>query len=99
MDPRPLFAPLPRHYDLLAEILSFFHYGRWRAFLVSRLPAGGDGAVVADVAAGTGAVSLALARRSPWYRVVGIDLTPEMLGVGRRRVSSAGLADRITLVN
>ncbi len=98
MDPRPLFSPLPRRYDALAEVLSFFHNARWRSFLVSRIPAVGDG-VVADIAAGTAAVSLALARRLPAARVVGVDLTPLMLATGKRRVSLAGLADRIALVN
>ena len=48
-------------------------------------------AVVADVATGTAAVAIALARRYP-CRVVGIDQSPEMLAGGARRVEDAGLA-------
>ncbi|MBV9446085.1 MAG: class I SAM-dependent methyltransferase [Streptosporangiaceae bacterium] len=93
---RDLFAPLPARYDLLAEALSFRQNGRWRDFMVSRLPQV-DGAVL-DVAAGTAGVTLALARRLPSARVVGADLTPEMLREGARRVAAAGVGSRVKLV-
>ncbi|HEX6520673.1 MAG TPA: class I SAM-dependent methyltransferase [Streptosporangiaceae bacterium] len=93
---RDLFAPLPARYDLLAEALSFRQNGRWRDFMVSRLPKG-DG-VVLDVAAGTAGVTLALARRLPSARVVGADLTPEMLREGARRVAAADVGSRVRLV-
>lgn len=48
-----------------------------------------------DVATGTGAVALLLARRG--CRVLGIDRSPEMLAAGMRRVAVAGLGDRIAL--
>ena len=54
-------------------------------------------AVVADVATGTAAVAIALARRYP-CRVVGVDQSPEMLAGGARRVEAAGLTERIELV-
>jgi demethylmenaquinone methyltransferase/2-methoxy-6-polyprenyl-1,4-benzoquinol methylase len=97
---RDLFAPLPARYDLLAEVLSFGQNGRWRDLMVSRLPAdaGGPGGVILDVAAGTAGVTLALARRAPSARVVGADLTPEMLREGSRRVAAAGVTDRVRLV-
>jgi demethylmenaquinone methyltransferase/2-methoxy-6-polyprenyl-1,4-benzoquinol methylase len=92
---RDLFAPLPARYDRLAELLSFGQNGRWRAAMVSRVvPVDG---VVLDVASGTAGVALALAARSR-ARIVGSDLTEEMLRQGRRRVAAAGLADRVTLV-
>ncbi len=93
---RELFAPLPARYDLLAEALSFRQNGRWRDFMVSRLPKV-DGAVL-DVAAGTAGVTLALARRLPSARVVGTDLTPEMLREGARRVAAADVGSRVKLV-
>lgn len=93
---RDLFAPLPARYDLLTETLSFRQNGRWRDFMVSRLPRV-DGAVL-DVAAGTAGVTLALARRLPSARVVGVDLTPEMLREGARRVAMADVDSRVKLV-
>ncbi len=55
------------------------------------------GAVVADVATGTAAVAVALARRYP-CRVIGIDQSPEMLATGRARVAEARLDSLIDLV-
>jgi demethylmenaquinone methyltransferase/2-methoxy-6-polyprenyl-1,4-benzoquinol methylase len=92
---RELFGPLPARYDRLAELLSLGQNGRWRAAMVDRvLPVDG---VVLDVASGTAGVALQLAARSR-ARIVGVDLTEEMLRQGRRRVAAAGLGHRVALV-
>jgi demethylmenaquinone methyltransferase/2-methoxy-6-polyprenyl-1,4-benzoquinol methylase len=90
-----LFAPLGSTYDRYARLLSFGQDPRWRRFLVSRLEVGPD-ACVLDVATGTGAVALELVRRHG-CSVVGIDRSPEMLAVARRRVATSGLGTRIEL--
>ncbi len=90
-----LFAPLAETYDRYAFLLSFGQDARWRRFLVERVTAG-PGDTVLDVACGTGAISLALARRHG-CRVAGIDQSEPMLAEGRRRVGAAGLAERIRL--
>lgn len=92
---RELFAPLAGTYDRYARLLSFGQDPRWRSFLVSRIDAG-PGDTVLDVAAGTAAVAIELARRHG-CSVVAIDQSPEMLAEGRRRVGAAGLAERIEL--
>ncbi|MGH3049911.1 MAG: class I SAM-dependent methyltransferase, partial [Gaiellaceae bacterium] len=92
---RELFAPLGPTYDRYAGLLSFGQDPRWRAFLVSRVPA--DALRVLDVATGTAAVATELARAVPDRQVVGVDQSPEMLAAGRERVARAGLAQRIEL--
>ena len=92
---RELFAPLGPRYDRYAALLSFGQDPRWRRFLVSRIP--DDAVRVLDVATGTAAVAIELARRVPGRHVVGIDQSAEMLASGRARVESAGLASRIEL--
>ena len=92
---RQLFAPLGPTYDRYADLLSFRQDPRWRRFLVSRVP--DDAARVVDVATGTAAVAIELARRAPERRVVGVDQSTEMLGAGRARVERAGLEARIDL--
>ena len=77
---RTLFAPLGPTYDRVGAVLSLGQDPRWRRFLVSRLPSGGD---VLDVATGTGLVAAELLRRG--FRVTGVDQSPEMLAVARRR--------------
>ncbi len=92
---RELFAPLAGTYDRYARLLSFGQDPRWRSFLASRIAAG-PGDTVLDVASGTAAVAVEVARRHG-CRVVGIDQSPEMIAEGRRRVEAAGLGDRIEL--
>jgi demethylmenaquinone methyltransferase / 2-methoxy-6-polyprenyl-1,4-benzoquinol methylase len=92
---RELFGPLGPTYDRYARLLSFGQDPRWRAYLVSRIPA--DATCVADVASGTAAVSIALARAVASRTVVGVDQSAEMLAAGRLRVERAGLASRIDL--
>jgi demethylmenaquinone methyltransferase/2-methoxy-6-polyprenyl-1,4-benzoquinol methylase len=93
---RRLFAPLGPTYDRTAALLSLGQDPRWRRFLVSRVDADAD-AVVLDVATGTAAVAIELARRTG-CRVIGLDQSQEMLAEGRRRVVEAGLGARIELV-
>jgi demethylmenaquinone methyltransferase/2-methoxy-6-polyprenyl-1,4-benzoquinol methylase len=78
---RRLFAPLGPSYDRVATVLSLGQDPRWRRFLVSRLPR--DGGHVLDVATGTGLVAAELVRRG--FRVTGLDQSPEMLAIARRR--------------
>jgi len=92
---RELFAPLGPTYDRYARLLSFGQDPRWRRFLVSRIPASATRGL--DVASGTAAVAIELARGAPERTVVGIDQSPEMLAAGRARVARAGLSDRIEL--
>jgi demethylmenaquinone methyltransferase/2-methoxy-6-polyprenyl-1,4-benzoquinol methylase len=91
-----LFAPLPARYDRLAEILSMGQNGRWRRAMVDQVvPEAGS--VVLDVASGTAGVALQLAGRTT-ARVVGVDLTEQMLRQGQRNVAAAGLRERVRLV-
>ena len=92
---RDLFAPLGPTYDRYARLLSFGQDPRWRAFLVSRVPA--DAIHVLDIATGTAAVAIELAHAVPGRTVVGVDQSPEMLAAGRERVARAGLGERIDL--
>jgi demethylmenaquinone methyltransferase/2-methoxy-6-polyprenyl-1,4-benzoquinol methylase len=92
---RELFAPLGRTYDRYARLLSFGQDPRWRSFLVSRVPP--DALRVLDVATGTAAVAIELARARSARSVVGVDQSPEMLAAGRDRVARAGLGEQIEL--
>ena len=95
MDATTLFAPLGPRYDRWATILSFGQDPRWRRFLVSRLDVQPLDTVL-DVATGTAAVALELARQKDCY-VVGIDQSPEMLEVGKQRVRLAGATAKVRL--
>ena len=84
-----LFAPLGPSYDRVGAVLSFGQDPRWRRAMVSHVPP--DGGTVLDVATGTGLVAAQLLARG--HRVTGLDQSPDMLAVARRR-----FGDRVELV-
>ena len=94
---RELFAPLGPTYDRYARLLSLGQDPRWRRFLVSRVSVAPTETVL-DVASGTAAVAIELARRTG-CSVVGLDQSDEMLAAGRQRVERAGLAERVHLIH
>jgi ubiquinone/menaquinone biosynthesis C-methylase UbiE len=73
-------------------------YERWARLTESRarrrvldLAAVRDGETVLEIATGTGVQLLALARRNPSGRTVGVELAPGMLEQTRRRLAVAGV--------
>lgn len=93
---RELFDGLAARYDWMAEVLSFGQNRRWRTRMVTQAVAA-DPATVLDVASGTAGVALALAARSR-ARITALDLTEQMIRLGRRRVHRAGMADRVDVL-
>jgi demethylmenaquinone methyltransferase / 2-methoxy-6-polyprenyl-1,4-benzoquinol methylase len=91
-----LFAPLPQRYDRLAELLSMGQNGRWRRAMVDHIVPDRPGLLL-DVASGTAGVALQLADRSE-ARVIGLDLTLDMLRQGQHNVAGPNLGDRVQLV-
>jgi demethylmenaquinone methyltransferase / 2-methoxy-6-polyprenyl-1,4-benzoquinol methylase len=90
---RSLFAGIAPEYDRMGRVMSFGQDGRWRRFLVSRI-APPEGGRVLDVATGTGLVAREIARRSA-ARIVGIDLSPEMLHGARAAIRRERLEARV----
>jgi demethylmenaquinone methyltransferase / 2-methoxy-6-polyprenyl-1,4-benzoquinol methylase len=82
---RELFDGLPERYDLLEELLSFGQNRRWRAAVVDAVTAGRPRRVL-DVATGTAGVARMLTDRTG-ARVLGVDLTEQMLRRGRQRAA------------
>jgi demethylmenaquinone methyltransferase / 2-methoxy-6-polyprenyl-1,4-benzoquinol methylase len=92
-----LFAPLPRHYDRVAAVLSFGQDPRWRRAMVAAVRAHSNEHVL-DVATGTGLVAQELVRRYG-CEVVGLDQSPQMLAGAQARLDAdRGLAERVSLV-
>lgn len=92
-----LFRGLPGGYDRLGAALSFGQDRRWRRAAVDAVVAAYPAPrTVLDVASGTAGVARQLAHRTP-ARVVGVDLTEQMVRVGRRLVVEDGLDGRVHL--
>jgi demethylmenaquinone methyltransferase/2-methoxy-6-polyprenyl-1,4-benzoquinol methylase len=92
-----LFAPLPRHYDRVAAVLSFGQDPRWRRAMVEAVRAAPNERVL-DVATGTGLVARELVRRYG-CEVVGLDQSPQMLAGAQAKLDAdARLAQRVSLL-
>src|SRR5258705_885002 len=93
-----MFDAIAPRYDLLNHLLSAGIDRRWRAAAIKSLKLSG-GETLVDVCCGTADVALE-ARRGPSAaaRVVGIDFSGAMLGLGRQKVGVARESDRIALI-
>ena len=92
-----MFDAIARRYDLLNRLMSLGHDQRWRLRTVDALALRGRARVL-DLATGTADLALLLARLVPQATVMAVDPSHEMRRVARRKISEAGLDDRIELV-
>ena len=95
---RGMFTRIAGMYDRLNRVQSLGLDVLWRRRALARLA--GEAPFlrrILDLATGTADFAIAAARRFPGVRVTGVDLTPAMLDVGRRKVEAAGLAGRVSL--
>ncbi|MDR2671989.1 MAG: class I SAM-dependent methyltransferase [Coriobacteriales bacterium] len=82
-----VFATIATHYDVMNDLESLGLHRRWKARLVRRLSARGPQRIL-DVACGTGDVAIALARANPKAQVLGLDFSPQMLDIAKRRAAT-----------
>jgi demethylmenaquinone methyltransferase/2-methoxy-6-polyprenyl-1,4-benzoquinol methylase len=92
-----MFDRIAHRYDVLNRVLSMGIDRRWRARTVRSLdlPPNAD---VLDLATGTADLALAIARRHPDARVLGLDPSVNMLDIGRRKAADRALAERVLLL-
>jgi demethylmenaquinone methyltransferase/2-methoxy-6-polyprenyl-1,4-benzoquinol methylase len=91
-----IFTTSHGRYDFLNHLLSLRRDVGWRNAAIARMRFGEKGRFL-DVATGTADLAIAAARRHTGIRVSGVDFAAPMLEVGRRKVTEAGLDDRVEL--
>lgn len=89
---RVIFSRLAPYYDLVNRVISLGRDRAWRSQALAL--AQGDGLVL-DLATGTGDMATVLAQKQ---RVIGIDLCPEMLALGRAKAARMGLSPGIDFI-
>jgi demethylmenaquinone methyltransferase/2-methoxy-6-polyprenyl-1,4-benzoquinol methylase len=91
-----MFDRIACRYDLLNRLMSLGQDQSWRrrAGRALRLRAGQR---VLDLATGTADQALLVAGAAPGVRVIGLDPSTAMLGIGRRKAAARGLADQVAL--
>ncbi len=91
-----MFDDIAPHYDTLNHTLSMNIDKLWRRKTVRKV-ARYTPAKILDIATGTGDLAIAMAKSIPSASIHGIDLSEEMLAIGRRKVAERGFAERVTL--
>src|SRR5712691_6321345 len=92
-----LFGRIAGFYDLMNRLMSFGLDSYWRK-RAARYLALATGETGLDLGAGTADLSIAVIERSgPDTHMIGMDITPEMLEEGQKKLKRLGLEDRIEL--
>jgi demethylmenaquinone methyltransferase/2-methoxy-6-polyprenyl-1,4-benzoquinol methylase len=89
-----VFARIAGRYDRMCDLFSLMIHRRWKSFMAAQV-ARHPGAVVLDVASGTGDIPLRVCARlertaGPARTVWVTDLCPEMLAIARRKLAGRG---------
>ena len=102
MDKRPatirdMFDRIAPTYDLLNRLLSFSIDTVWRRKAIRRLGIRWEDSIL-DIATGTGDLSLVALKKDKDCRVVGIDLSGEMLRIAAKKRDRGGYSGRYSLI-
>jgi demethylmenaquinone methyltransferase/2-methoxy-6-polyprenyl-1,4-benzoquinol methylase len=92
-----VFSKVAERYDQMNDLMSGGLHRLWKDDFVALLdpPRGSQPFAVLDVAGGTGDIAFRIARRGgPGTHVTVADISPEMVGEGRKRASAEGLLGR-----
>jgi len=92
-----LFGTVHQRYDLLNHVLSLYLDKGWRKSLVDQAHSV-HLIKVLDVCTGTGDLALEFVKRYPAAKVIGIDISNQMLKIGNEKIKEASLNGRITLL-
>jgi demethylmenaquinone methyltransferase/2-methoxy-6-polyprenyl-1,4-benzoquinol methylase len=92
-----MFDAIAGRYDFMNRLLSIGIDVGWRKKAIALFK---NDALqhLLDVATGTADMALLAAKRLRPQRITGIDISAKMLDIGRQKVATQGLSDRITLV-
>ncbi len=92
-----MFDKIAPYYDLLNRVLSLGVDTLWRKRAIRKLH-GRPVQTLLDVATGTADLALEASRQLQPQRIVGLDLSNEMLDIGRGKVSRRRLDETIELI-
>jgi demethylmenaquinone methyltransferase/2-methoxy-6-polyprenyl-1,4-benzoquinol methylase len=91
-----MFESIAFSYDFQNTILSLGRDIHWRKVLARNVRAG-KGAVVLDAASGTGELCIEVCTHRPAARVIGLDFSPRMLDIARKKLEARALEHRLSL--
>lgn len=91
-----MFDKISPTYDLMNQLMTFGLDKKWRKQLALYLPKGNNLKVL-DLATGTGDQIIALFKGTSRIRkIVGVDLSPEMLAIGKKKIERKDYAHQVS---
>lgn len=93
-----MFDSIAPYYDFLNHFLSLGIDVRWRKKAIKELEALAPQRIL-DVATGTGDVAIEMARQLRPKEIIGLDISKEMLAVGRKKITKKSLDTVIEMVH
>ena len=92
-----MFDKIASSYDLLNRVTSMGIDIIWRKKAINLLKK--DHKIILDVATGTADVAIEIHKQFPNIKqIIGLDISPEMLNIGKKKVAKRGFSDKIELV-
>lgn len=91
-----MFNDIAPKYDFLNHFLSLGIDKVWRRKVIRKIVKDNPTDVL-DIATGTADLAIALAKKHPVVKIIGVDLAENMLEVGRKKISKLNLTNRISL--
>ena len=94
-----MFDNIARHYDFLNHFLSLGIDKIWRRKMIAEL-ASVQPKLILDVATGTGDVAINTIKQLKIkdLHIVGLDISPEMLNIGKKKIDTEGLSQTIEML-
>lgn len=93
---RDMFDSIAPAYDFMNRAMTFGIDKLWRAKAVKMIKNFKTEKIL-DIATGTGDLAILLTKKLSPKKLIGIDLSEQMLEIGRKKVAQAGLDNIITL--
>jgi len=91
-----MFNNIARRYDFLNHFLSFGIDKYWRKKAIKYLTRISDNSIILDIATGTADFAIQAAKLNP-KKIIGIDISEEMLLIGRKKIKKKFLNQKIIL--
>ncbi|MCD7902159.1 MAG: bifunctional demethylmenaquinone methyltransferase/2-methoxy-6-polyprenyl-1,4-benzoquinol methylase UbiE [Bacteroides sp.] len=92
-----MFDSIAPYYDKLNDLLSFSLHRYWRKRFIKRVTRKVPDTLL-DIATGTGNIAISLGSKMKNTKIVGIDISNEMLNIAREKVISNALQNRVKLI-
>ena len=91
-----MFDNIAPHYDLLNRVLTLGIDQSWRKKAIHSLLEDNP-KVILDVATGTADIAIMIAKELQAKKIVGLDISKEMLEIGQKKIEKKGLQELIRL--